>query len=409
MSAVDTLTELLRNPFFSGVVGASALAYLGYVARDLPKQLWSGAKLGFTCVLTVFSTDAAFERISDWLAAQKAWGRVRQFRVSFKYDDATRQEVYALAPGMGWHVVRFGSHLLFVHRYEPNGGGAQVGQYSPRRSENIDIWTWGRSNEVIQKVMADIGTMGGGEDSKSLRVFTYRQGWTLTCRKAKRALDSIVLERGQVARVIGDVAEFLESRAWYADRGVPYRRGYLLEGPPGCGKTSLAMAVASHYSRPIYALNLGSILSDDDLMDAVSAVPEYAVLLIEDIDATKVSAVRKEEAGRSGTINVATREVTLSALLNCIDGAFAREGRILFMTTNHPDRIDPALLRPGRTDRREHLGLLGLAEVAELCARFIPEPREAMRFANTVKVPVAAAELQEQLVQATRGSRKVAG
>lgn len=401
-----SLADLLANPFFSGIVGATALGYLGFLAKDLPKKAWGAVKQGFTCELSVFSSDSAFDRVSEWLAAQQAWGRVRQYRISHKFDEASRQERYAPAPGMGWHVVKFQGRLLFVHRHEPNGPTATTGPgYSPRRNENIDIWTVGRSNAAIRKVLESIGE-NTGEDVHQLRVFTYRQGWRLSCRKAKRALESVVLPAGQKQRIVGDIADFLVAREWHADRGVPYRRGYLLEGPPGCGKTSLVLAVASHFSRPVYVLNLGSILSDDDLIDAVGDVPEHAIFLIEDIDATKASAVRKEapKPGEyaGGDINLVAREVTLSALLNCIDGAFAREGRILFMTTNHPDKIDPALLRPGRVDLREYVGALGLAEVAELCGRFFANPREAVRFINAVKTPIAAAELQEKLVQATR-------
>lgn len=410
MNLWASLLEMTKNQVFSGVAAASVFAYLGYVLRDLPKRFWQWTKWGFTCVLTVFSTDGAFDRVSEWIAAQPKFGRSRQLRITYSFDQDTRKETYAAAPGMGWHILRFGGKLLFVHRYEPGGPerATTIGQYTVKRNENIEVWTWGRSPETLAAVLTSIANSQSGDDANSLRVYIYRQGWRLLCRKAKRGMASVVLPGVQKSALVADLQEFQESADWYKDRGVPYRRGYLLEGPPGCGKTSLVMAVASMLSRPVYVLNLGSVLSDDDLVDAVSEVPEHAVLLIEDIDATKVSAVREEKKEGGQSVNITTREVTLSALLNCIDGAFAREGRVLFMTTNHPDKIDPALLRPGRTDRREHVGMMGLAEVAELCGRFFSDPREAMRFANTVKVPIAAAELQERLVQATRGRVQVA-
>jgi mitochondrial chaperone BCS1 len=87
-------------------------------------------------------------------------------------------------------------------------------------------------------------------------------------------------------------------------------------------------------------------MSDESLRSLIDALPVGAVLLIEDVD-----CIFKERRGTDPQTGV-----TLSGLLNALDGVSSRDGRVLFMTTNHPERLDPALIRPGRVDRKAELG-----------------------------------------------------
>lgn len=102
--------------------------------------------------------------------------------------------------------------------------------------------------------------------------------------------------------------------------------------------------------------------------------------------------------------------VTMSGLLNAIDGVFSRDGRVLIMTTNHPEKLDAALKRPGRADRIEELGALGHREVRVMCKQFLGQAA-GEDFALTITTPVLPANLQRQLLQehhAGTSSRKAA-
>lgn len=66
--------------------------------------------------------------------------------------------------------------------------------------------------------------------------------------RKKRPLDSVVLDEGLADAILSDVKDFIDDPQWYTDRGIPYRRGYLLYGPPGCGKSSFITALAGKTS-----------------------------------------------------------------------------------------------------------------------------------------------------------------
>ena len=89
-----------------------------------------------------------------------------------------------------------------------------------------------------------------------------------------RPLNSVILDQGISDKILQDVIEWKSSNIWYVDRGIPYRRGYLLHGPPGSGKSSFIMALAGHLNYNICILNLAERgLTDDRLALALSCVP----------------------------------------------------------------------------------------------------------------------------------------
>jgi chaperone BCS1 len=150
--------------------------------------------------------------------------------------------------------------------------------------------------------------------------------------------------------VLEDMKQFLDEQTqeWYTARGIPYKRGYLLDGPPGTGKSSFCLSVAGLYELDIYILNLSS-LGDAGLAKLFTQLPPRCVILLEDVDA--VGLDRKNASVKQTQKDVAHHGVSLSGLLNVIDGVGSPEGRVLIMSTNHIDHLDEALIRPGRVDK----------------------------------------------------------
>lgn len=173
-------------------------------------------------------------------------------------------------------------------------------------------------------------------------------------------MPTVILDDTVKSLLLRDLLDFFEPTAlgWYSDRGIPYQRGYLWHGPPGTGKSSLSLSIAGEFGLDIYVVNLSSI-NDKDLSTLFSELPPQCLVLLEDIDAasSKRSEVTDltydDQNDRCSSPKKPIREmVSLSTLLNVIDGVGSPKGRVLIMTTNHPERLDDALVRPGRVDMK---------------------------------------------------------
>lgn len=220
-----------------------------------------------------------------------------------------------------------------------------------------------------------------------------------------------MLADGIADDLVSDVKRFLsaERREWYQSLGIPYRRGYLLDGPPGSGKSSLVKALACEIGLGLYVLDLTeSRLTDTDVAWMLSTLPPRAAVLIEDIDCLELARSRDDEREKAEK-KTGDSKVTLSGLLNAIDGVAAAEGRLLFLTSNHPGRVDAAMLRPGRIDRRFYVGPATAGQAERLFRRFFPDSDGlATRFAGLVSArprETSMAELQELLIQHAEDSR----
>ena len=181
------------------------------------------------------------------------------------------------------------------------------------------------------------------------KVVQHRQDgcwWDARKLPNTRTFANIALPLGVDEELTQDLDRFLAREAWYADKGIPYKRGYLLHGPPGCGKSSLVRAISNHTQRDIYSINLGVLHDEQALRTCLGRIPRGALVVMEDIDSMG------RELKRSGAMCA----LKLSGLLNFLDGIDTVHGQVVVITTNNISSLDPALLRPGRCDLTIRLG-----------------------------------------------------
>ncbi|KAI8621760.1 P-loop containing nucleoside triphosphate hydrolase protein, partial [Chytriomyces sp. MP71] len=180
--------------------------------------------------------------------------------------------------------------------------------------------------------------------------------WVQNLRSV-RGLSSVALDDTQETLLHRDLETFARDREFYKRMGLPYRRGYLFSGKPGTGKTSLINAISATYNRDLYYVNLQDIKSDNELQSAFASVPKNSIIVFEDIDSQTIGGIGGFDFGdlKLGKGNLFSG-FTLSMLLNCLDGHMLAPNVIIIMTTNHPEVLDPALIRPGRIDLHLSLG-----------------------------------------------------
>lgn len=162
-----------------------------------------------------------------------------------------------------------------------------------------------------------------------------------------RRIGTIFLDGALEQDVLSDARRFLSDEAAYNKFGRPFKRVYCLHGPPGTGKTSLVMAIASELGRPLAIFNTDS-LRDDTFIELLTSRPADAVLMFEDVDS--LFRMREMKAGGGG--------MTFSTMLNALDGVLHPRGSLIFLTTNHLDKLDAAIRRPGRVDRLIEVGYM---------------------------------------------------
>lgn len=176
-----------------------------------------------------------------------------------------------------------------------------------------------------------------------------------------RPAETVILREGQKERILEQLNLFLSREKTYVNLGIPWHTGLLLWGPPGSGKTSIATSIAHTLNLDIHYISLSSLEDDNALLELLGDVTPRSILLLEDIDIASAATDRDDE--RNG--------VTMSGLLNGLDGIATPHGIITIMTTNHYEKLDEALIRPGRVDLSEEIGYVDDYQVRELCQQFL--------------------------------------
>lgn len=369
---VELLKRILtgQNQFASGGLLLMVIGGLSVYLRAVPERIWYWIVDQTTMMITVKDDDASFVWVKEWFLEQPFLQRVRRVDL----DTTLRSERVSLIPAPGLHWFWYAGRPFQVYFIRSEN----TRERTARRIESLTFRTLGRSQAFLKSFVDDIAECHRKRMGVQSWLYTYNDGWEYSENYIPRLLESVVLSSGDKEYIVEDIMSFRSSKQRYSRLGIPYHRGYLLYGPPGTGKTSLVSALAAHFALSIYCLNLTEF-NDRSLMTAVSQIPRDSVLLFEDIDCMKSAQARasheatvKGEAREKENVNV-KNGVTLSGLLNALDGFFAPSGVLFMMTTNHIEELDSALLRPGRIDYKLYLGKASDEQKIALYLRFCPD------------------------------------
>ncbi|TIB03704.1 hypothetical protein E3P88_01696 [Wallemia ichthyophaga] len=369
------------NPYFSAGFG---LMGVGAALAGLRRGITFGAGAAqrrLLISLEIPSKDPSYLWFLEWLSAKgkreattlkpgqpqiKLYSHQLSVETAEKKQQDSNNVTFSLVPGPGTHWFRYKGAWMQVKR-ERDGKMMDLTQGTPW--ETVTLTTLRRDSGLFadllheSRKLAEMGTQG-----KTVVYTSWMVDWKPFGKpRRRRELSSVVLDRDVKQRVADDLDKFQNRGQWYAERGIPYRRGYLLHGPPGSGKSSFIYALAGHFKYNICLLNLSEKgLTDDRLNHLLVNAPERSIILLEDIDA---AFNKRVQTGADGYQSA----VTFSGLLNALDGVASGEERVIFMTTNHFTKLDKALVRPGRVDMIELLGDASTDQAGELFGRFYPD------------------------------------
>lgn len=389
-------------------VGAGLLTALNYGFRSISSLFtdWISSRI------TVKSDDKLYEQIMDWVSKQKLTRdsrhllaqstlksdshdayRSRRGRGKIDYGEIESMTPPAYTPAHGIHRFWYKGRYFALNRDENRDGiggalrslavGSRAGE-----EETITLTCLGLSPAPLKQLIMDIKAFAAAGNKSMTTVrrpgHPYQESWFTALVRPSRPMDTVYMDDDVKSTILEDMREFLEPTAprFYARRGIPYRRGYLFHGPPGTGKTSLSFALAGEFGIDVHVAGLRDpSMTEQRLTDLMSSLPSRCIVLLEDIDSAgikreeDVKTAKKEEEDQT-TMRRMRREmgvkeegITLSGLLNAIDGVASQEGRLLIMTTNHPEKLDPALIRPGRVDHQVYFGNANHSHMRQIFVR----------------------------------------
>lgn len=393
-------SQFQTNQFASGGLVLMVLGGVLALFRSVPGKIWGVVRNKVLVRVVVTSDSEAYYWVQSWLAERPYTKRTRNVqvvtdtgvtrnrRLPVFSDDEKPLPSYSLAPGEGTHVFWWRHRPVWINTSrDKNESGATGKAYI----YTTELTGFGLTRQDLEDLVEESRKLHEKLTRRTAGVYISRweDDWMLCTNVTLRPIDTLVFAPDTLQGSVMDAQRFLMQEPRYSRLGIPFRRGYLLEGPPGTGKTSLTMALAHTLQMDLCILPLSRPLLDDQmLMTLLTTLPARSVILIEDVDT--IFEGRENRAGNN---------VTFSGLLNALDGVVTQEGHILVMTTNRADALDPALIRPGRIDVRVHVGLATKDQARGLFLRFFPGREDlADTFASNLEGSTMA-QLQETLVR----------
>ncbi|CAN8266051.1 unnamed protein product [Cochlearia groenlandica] len=266
-------------------------------------------------------------------------------------------------------------------------------------------------------------------NNSSQEWYPWRSGkWSNVPFHHPATFETLAMDQEKKEKIKKDLIKFSKSKDYYKKIGKAWKRGYLLFGPPGTGKSTMIAAMANFLEYDVYDLELTTVKDNTQLRRLLIETSAKSIIVIEDIDCSlnlTGQRKKKEEEEEDGDEKSAMEKkmmmmksegeskeskVTLSGLLNFIDGLWSACGgeRIIVFTTNFVDKLDPALIRKGRMDKHIEMSYCGFEAFKVLAKNYLDVEEselfgEIYRLLEVEEIKMTPADVGENLLPKSEG------
>lgn len=371
-----TFTQMMKDyPWMVGIYSLYGMTVLTYCLKFIP-SFFGFIKTQSITTLELNNAgwsgnEAHFQAFMAWYlkSPYSKWSRYLSLDGKYnQWDDedseSSDKKTYIIGAGYGTHFFFYKKRLFWFTK------GSLQSTGSDKEKQNIVIKTLGRNQQPLLSLVADFAVKPKETD---LNIYAYKDGWDVISRVNKRPLSSVILRKDIKDDLVSNLQYFYANREWYVKRGLSYKQTYILHGLPGTGKSSTIKALSSHFDKNICIIDI-TAMSNLSFEKAMASVPRNSIVLIEDFDSCKALHSRTDDNGDATTRFAELTDVlSLSKVLNVLDGVVSLDDTVVFLTTNHLEKIDPAMVRKGRVDYIYEIPHLEDAEVKEYIKLMYPE------------------------------------
>ncbi len=361
------------NPIIAGGMALWGIGVMTFVCRHIPVKicsfLYNQATTGLYFNDTYEGYNAEnYRSFMVWFSKHNFSKYTRSLKLVSKpwmNKDHDNYEANATTVitgvGNGKHFFFYKRHLFIIHHFTSEKAGSST------IISEVQLTMFGRNKKILSDL---VGEFSYKYDDSKLCIYSYNKEWDRLSDFPKRALKTVIVDAAIKDKVVSIITEFKANREWYTTRGLPYKKTFIFHGIPGTGKTSFLKALANHFGMGICLINI-SAMTNSTFQEAMSSAPNNNIIVVEDFDSATATRSRELKEDDNG-IKEMLSMLTLSSILNTLDGVVTLDNKLIFLTTNVLDTLDHALVRKGRVDYIFELKALRHKEICEYIALMFP-------------------------------------